>query len=52
MHNQRFSQLTGLAGLTLPLALTELSRASELVDPADGQAVLAACERRSTWSFE
>ncbi|MCE8040351.1 PAS domain-containing hybrid sensor histidine kinase/response regulator [Halomonas sp. MCCC 1A11062] len=46
MHNQRFSQLTGLAGLTLPLALTELSRASELVDPADGQAVLAACERR------
>jgi PAS domain S-box-containing protein len=46
MHNQRFSQLTGLEGLALPVALAELGAASELVDPADAQAVLPACERR------
>ncbi|MBZ0329483.1 PAS domain-containing protein [Halomonas sp. ANAO-440] len=46
MHNQRFSQLTGLGGLMLPVALASLEATSELLDPADMQAILPACERR------
>lgn len=46
MHNQRFSELTGLADLGLPVALAALGGNSELLQPADAVGVLPACERR------